>query len=630
MPFREVIYYGQPGNLYPWDVRFRHDDRAWCDPRPDGRVRLRLQTEPGFREATIAYNDGLPKAQPMTLVGESHRFQFWEGIIRPASRQFRYYLALKHHDGFPVYVGPNGIISAVERPFELDLDQVAPVQTPEWAHGAVMYQIFPERFANGDPNLDPEDAVPWGSPPESFHFQGGDLLGIIERLDYLQDLGVEVLYLNPVFASPSNHKYDTVDYYQVDPAFGGNRALRELVRELHKRDMRIILDASFNHCSPRFHGFRDVQEKGAASPYWAWFTIYDYPLNVKVRPHLVPEEDRHWSQRLEFWIQRFQETTGIPVYRVTDDDGPLVEPSYATWFSAMNMPKLNLSNPETRAYFLDVTGYWLREFDTDGWRMDVVPHIVPDFWDDFRRAAKRAKPDAYLLAEVWGDCGYWTQGSRFDATMNYTFRQLCLDYFATTKLSTADFLDRYLHLTHMYSKDVTDANLNLLSSHDTPRFLRFAGEEIQRLQLATLFQMTTPGAPSVYYGDEIGMTGGPDPDCRRAFPWDQPETWDRETLLQVKALAHLRRSCPALRLGGWRLVWQQAEGLAFVREWGEQRVLVVMTRQSAILDQVLPVESGQPQHLWGRGKWHHHAGEHEGAGIVVESLDAWSGLIIEL
>jgi neopullulanase len=351
---------------------------------------------------------------------------------------------------------------------------------------------------------------------------------------------------------------------------------------------------------------------------------------VKVRPHLVPEEHHHRIQRMEFWIQRFVEATGIPVHKVQDDDGPVVEPSYATWLGAMNMPKLNLNNPETRAYFLDITQYWLREFDTDGWRMDVVPHVVVDFWADFRRAALEAKGDSYLLAEVWGDCGYWTQGNWFDATMNYTFRHLCLEYFATADLSTAAFLDGYLHLTHMYAKGVTDANLNLLSSHDTARFLRFAGEEIQRLQLATLFQMTTPGAPSVYYGDEIGMTGGQDPDCRRAFPWDQPETWHHETLAMVRALAHLRKSFPALRLGGWELVWQQAEGFAFVREWAGQRVLVVMARQSSIADQFLPIDSDRPQHLWGMGKWHHRGSQDEGTGIVVDSLEAWSGLIIEL
>ncbi len=625
MPFNEVIYYGHPGNLYPWDVRFRPEDRAYCDPRPDGRVRLRLQTEPCFAEATVVYNDGTARAEPMKLVGESNRFQFWEGCIQPAHRRFRYYLALKHRDGFPVYVAPNGIVSAAEFTFELDLDRVTPLQTPGWAQGAVMYQIFPERFANGNPELDPPGVVPWGTPPESFQFQGGDLLGIIDHLDYVEDLGVEVLYLNPIFTSPSNHKYDTVDYYNVDPAFGGNNALRLLVRELHKRGMRIILDASFNHCSPSFHPFQDVRDKGQASPYWEWFTVYDYPLNVKVRPHLVPQEHRHRIGRLEFWMERFEETTGIPVRRVKDDGGPVVEPSYATWMGAMNMPKLNLSNPDTRAYFLDVTRYWLREFDTDGWRMDVVPHVVPDFWDDFRRAALEAKGDAYLLAEVWGDCGYWTQGNWFDATMNYTFRHLCLEYFATASLSTAAFLDGYLHMTHMYAKDVTDVNLNLLSSHDTPRFLRLAGEEIGRFQLATFFQMTTPGAPSVYYGDEIGITGGQDPDCRRAFPWDQPGTWHHETLAMVRELLHLRRSSPALRHGGWRLVWQHVEGFAFVREEGIQRVLVVVARQSPIVNQSLHLESDQPQHLWGTGGWHRDA-----AGIVIERLEAWSGLIIEL
>ena len=275
-----------------------------------------------------------------------------------------------------------------------------------------------------------------------------------QKLDYLSDLGVEILYLTPIFASPSTHKYDTSDYYHVDPGFGGNDALRELVDGVHRRGMHIILDASFNHCHPRFFAFQDLVRNGPESPYRDWFTVHEWPVRVNTgRTWPSRRAQRRRQSRVPAVPGNVLEVCGVELDTISDE-GPLVEATYIAWYGVLDMPKINLSNPETRAYFLDVTRYWLREFGIDGWRMDVARHIVPDFWDDFRRAAKEVNPDCYLLAEIWGNTSAWLQGTQFDATMNYFFRDLVVDYFASERLDTAAFLDGVTNILALYAPQV--------------------------------------------------------------------------------------------------------------------------------------------------------------------------------
>jgi glycosidase len=307
------------------------------------------------------------------------------------------------------------------------------------------------------------------------------------------------------------------------------------------------------------------------------------------------------------------------------DDGPLVEATYLAWYGVLNMPKINLSNPETRQYFLDVTQYWLREFDVDGWRMDVARHVVPDFWDDFRRAAKAAKPDCYLLAEIWGNTSPWLQGTQFDATMNYFFRDLVVDYFARQSMDTPAFMQGVNHMLALYAPQVTHCTHNLFSSHDVTRLRFEAGEDLSRLRLATLFQLTIPGAAGIYYGDEIGMSGGEDPDNRRAFPWDRPESWDQETLALTRALVRLRREHPALRLGEYRPVWQDGDAFAFERVVADERVLVMINRGAARDSLSLPVVADRAEVLFGDAQVHPGA---EDLGVL--GLGAHAGLVLQL
>lgn len=625
MDFNENKYYGIAGFLYPYDVRHDATDRAFLNPLPDGRVQIRLWTEAAFVEAVFLYDDGVAHAASMRCYAQDTRLRYWDVTICPIRPKISYWFALMTADRHVVYFCQHGIDHSVEplNRWQLDLDAMTPFVTPDWMKGAVVYQIFPERFANGDPSNDPPGTVPWGMPPTWLSFQGGDLRGITQRLDYLQDLGVDVVYLTPIFVSPSTHKYDCSDYYHVDPAFGGDEALRELVDALHRRTMKILLDASFNHCHPRFFAFQDLLQNGRDSRYRDWFTIKEWPIRVKTRPHLDQTVTEHRPSQYMRWLQNFPKVTGIP-FEIVSDDGPALEPTYLAWYGVLDMPKLNQRNPEVRAYFMDVTTYWLREYGIDGWRMDVARHIEPDFWVDFRRAAKTAQPDCYLLAEIWGNTSQWLQGDQFDATMNYIFRDLCVDYFARATMDTPTFLDGITRMDSLYASQVIAVTHNLFSSHDVARFRYEADEDTRRLRLATIFQLTMPGAPGIYYGDEIGMSGGGDPDCRRAFPWDQSGTWDRDLLATVQALTRLRRQHPALRLGEWALIRAEGDVFAFERTYAGERVLVVINRSNGPARLELSVAVGRAEVLWGCA-----AVAARGTTLLVEGLPAWDGVVIE-
>jgi glycosidase len=574
----------------PWDVRFDPTDRAFLEPVGGGRFAFRVWAEPNLVDAMVVVRgpDGITgfPLQPVATV----RFTFWEAELGPFDTSVEYSLAFRSGAGHPVYVVPHGVSNAVERLDRWSLDPSSePVATPDWAKGAVIYQIFPERFANGEPNLDPPGSVPWGTKPASRQFQGGDLIGVRKRIDHLVGLGVDAIYLNPCFASPSNHKYDAVDYYQVDPALGGDQALGELIEEAHRRSIRVILDASFNHVHPRFFAFDDLVRRGKHSSYRDWFVVREWPLRIKYRPHV---KGRPWVRD---WIEVWAEEIGLPIEEVSDR-GPVIETTYESWYGVPTMPRLDLSNPETREYVLEVARHWVAEYDIDGWRMDVARYVDKDFWTDFRTAVKSVKPDAYLLAEIMGDTGPWLQGDQFDATMNYTFRDLCLRFFARDEIEGTEFNDDALRLLFQYPHSVTMVNQNLLGSHDTPRFRTEAGGDLWRLRLATVFQLTFPGAPGIYYGDEVGMEGGHDPGMRGAFPWDRDPA-DHEIYQTVAALTRLRRRFAALTLGDWTPLVGSGGLIAYERRAGRSRVAVVINRGSR--PRVARLEAGWRRLLWG-------------------------------
>lgn len=563
------------GNVRPHRVRFDPADPAFLSRSADGSLIFRVLGPPEAAVAMVVVrHDDVVAGHPLSLLGTAGATSLWEGVVVPPAPSFAYSIALRLEDeeaGPPVYLAPTGVASGIERldRFEVVVADVPAHEAPSWAAGTVIYQIFPDRFADGDPVGHRDGVEAWDTPPTDVGFKGGDLIGITSRVDHLVELGVGAVYLNPVFASPSNHRYDAVDYLQVDPMLGGDDALGALVETLHRHDIRIILDVSLNHVHPRFFAFADLIDNGPDSAYAGWFAVREWPIEVRYRPTLVEPggfEDVH--------LDRLRQETDMAVV-ARSDAGPPIETTYESWYGVPTMPRVNLQHPAARRYMLDVATHWVRRLDIDGWRMDVVRYIDHDFWIDLRREIRAVRPDAYLLAEVMGDARRWLAGDEFDATMNYTFRELCVDYLAEERIGTPVFLEGLLEMTAMYSPAVTAMNHNLLGSHDMPRFLTVAGGDERSLLLATLLQLTLPGAPGLYYGDEVPMAGGGDPDNRRAMAWDRLGGPHHRA---VADLVGLRRDRKALRTGSWRLLGTVGDAFAYERLLGDERVVVAMNR----------------------------------------------------
>ena len=515
------------------------------------------------------------------------------------------------------------------------------IDTPAWVRDAVFYQVFPDRFARSARVLAPGPLEPWSAPPTRLGFKGGDLLGIAEHLDELQELGITALYLTPVFQSASNHRYHAYDYLAVDPLLGGTPALRELVDACHARGMRIVLDGVFNHAGRGFWAFHHVLEAGAASPYRDWFVFDQARLDAGHAVHAYPSAEER--RALEAGGAGGAYRSGAASLRVL---------GYQAWWDHPALPKWNTANPQAREYLLGVAEHWMR-FGIDGWRLDVPEEIDdPEFWREFRRRVRAINPEAYIVGEIWHEAPAWLEGDRFDALMNYPFLEAALGFTAGRRLDAgvvagqaelgrtvapldaAGFGDRIQRVLTAYAPAVVAVQLNLLDSHDTPRFVTMAGGDRAALRLAVLLQMTLPGAPCIYYGDEIGMEGRADPDCRRAFPADRT-AWDTSLRAFVQAAIALRRAHPALRASGsFRTV--AAHGMTHVhlrQDAGELFVVAVNAGESAerLLVSV-PEARGrtlevQPMPGWSGGASDRRV-ETGGAGSVVLEVPAREGLVL--
>ena len=445
--------------------------------------------------------------------------------------------------------------------------------TPEWVQDAIFYQIFPDRFAHSARN--PNDYLTfeaWDSPPTVHGFKGGDLYGIAERLDYLKDLGITALYLNPIFASASNHRYHTFDYYNVDPLLGGNAAFEFLLDRAHKKNIRVVLDGVFNHASRGFWQFHHVLENGNGSPYKDWFFFDPERLNGK----------KHWGAYPGPHEQKaLQHEDGIPAV------------GYRGWWNNPALPKFNTNTPAVREFLFDVAEYWIK-FGIDGWRLDVAAEIDDDsFWQEFRNRVRAINPEAYIVAEIWHEAQRWLQGDQYDAVMNYEVTKPMIAFFGSKHLDQRvlnqqgnyqglypgidahEFANRIDHNLGLYKPDITYAQLNLLDSHDTPRYLSCVSGNKDALKLASLFMLMYPGAPCVYYGNEIGLDGEQDPGCRKSFPWDESK-WDKNLQAYIKAAIALRKKHPALRRGDYKRLWS-AEGVyAFSRSYEGKTFVVAL------------------------------------------------------
>ncbi len=463
----------------------------------------------------------------------------------------------------------NGILFTYTYPYvsEADIHRV-----PEWVKDGVFYQIFPDSYRNGNLDYTNGRHSLWEHGPlERNSIKGGNLRGILDKLGYIQDLGADCIYMTPIFKAASNHKYDTADYYEIDAAFGTKEDFRALVDAAHDRGMKIILDAVFNHCGRDFAPFRDAEQVGPDSRYYDWFYINRHPFDSA---ELVRKEK-----------QILQTRGGWTDIDIDPETGEAWLP-YRTFGFTPQMPKLNTSNPEVAAYFLDVAEYWIREFDIDGWRLDVANEVDHAFWRAFRKRVKSIKPDCYIVGEVWRKAEPWLQGDQMDSMMNYQLMLACVELFARRRISPARFRERVSDLLVHNSWQVNETMMNLLESHDTERFLNIAGSK-ERLLAAFGFIFAFVGAPYLYYGSEIGMNGGMDPDNRRHMIWDR-EQWDLGILQQVKTLISIRKESAALRRGGFRWVEIDEQLLSFERFLDGERILVLISLAEEDLTVSLP------------------------------------------
>ncbi|BDG48470.1 alpha-glycosidase [Parageobacillus sp. KH3-4] len=547
--FKEAIYHRPKDNFaYAYDEQTLH-------------IRLRTKKD-DVETVHLLYADPYEwkdsvwqlNRAPMAKSGSDDLFDYWFIEVIPPYRRLRYGFELTSGNEKTVYTEKGFYHEAPTDdtayyfcfPF---LNKIDVFHAPEWVKDTVWYQIFPERFANGNPSINPEETLPWASKePTSTSFFGGDLEGIIHHLDYLVDLGVNGIYLTPIFHAPSNHKYDTTNYFEIDPHFGDKQTFKKLVDLCHEKGIRVMLDAVFNHCGYYFAPFQDVLKNGETSKYKDWFHIREFPLQTTPRPN------------------------------------------YDTFAFVAQMPKLNTENPEVKKYLLDVATYWIREFDIDGWRLDVANEIDHQFWREFRQAVKSIKPDVYILGEIWHDAMPWLRGDQFDAVMNYPFTNGAIRFFAKNEIGAKQFANIMTNVLHSYPENVNEVAFNLLGSHDTPRILTVCDNDVRKVKLLFLFQLSFTGSPCIYYGDEIGMTGGQDPGCRKCMIWEE-EKQNRDILEHVKKLIALRKAHPAFRLGKTTFIEASDESnhLIYTKTYLDETIFVMINNSSKEIDITVPL-----------------------------------------
>lgn len=474
------------------------------------RVRVRFHTAKDDVDKIIVHyvDNYMPptdaKSVEMEKIGSGSVCDHWVATLEVPYHRIKYTFEVIGKDGDHKIVGDRGIYDFSEQSLNndgsyfrvpyfhlIDMDK-----TPEWVKHTVWYQIFPERFANGDKSNDPANTKPWNPEdhPGREDFYGGDLQGVLDHLDYLKKLGVNGLYFCPVFKASSNHKYDTVDYLEIDPAFGDKDLFAKVVNEAHKRGMKVMLDAVFNHIGKNSMQWQDVVENGPKSRYADWFHINSYP----VEPYRNPSKGEG-------------------------------EPPYETFAFEPAMPKLNTANPEVQDYLLEIATYWVKYFDIDAWRLDVANEVDHHFWKRFHKALMEIKPDFYIVGEIWHSARPWLNGDEFSGVMNYPFTLQVEDHFFGHKMDAKTLVEQLTDQLMLYRDATNQAMLNTLDSHDTARILTVANNNQDLALQAMAFIFTQTGSPCIYYGDEMGMKGGNDPDCRKPMDWSKEDSpvWQR-------------------------------------------------------------------------------------------------------
>ena len=501
-----------------------------------------------LRRCTLYYGDTACRVTPilftpapMELVLSDQHHDYYQIVLDSPYQRLFYYFELDDGERTLLYYGDvftDHLVDDRSEYFKLPFNHRADIaRVPDWVYDAVVYNIFPDSFASGQGSISLQRSERLYNDVPVKGRLGGTLWGVAENAGYLQELGVNCVYLNPIFTAGEYHKYDLLDYYHVDPCFGGDEALRTLVEEFHRRGIRVIIDGVFNHCGWYFFAFDDVVRNQEQSKYKDWFYHLEFPV---VRP-----------------------------------DDPEAYPAYACFGYERMMPKLDTANPEVRDYFTKVGAWWVREFHIDGWRLDVASEVDDGFWRAFRKAVKAENPDALLIGEVWESAGHWLGGSMFDSTMNYDFRKHCRRFFGERSIDAADFSGRLTNMLTRYRMQLLPAQLNLLDSHDVSRFLSLCGGDARPYRLAILFLMSFVGMPTIFYGDELGVQGVLEEEYRAPMPWAGGDR-DMSAFFQ-RAIAMRHRLAP-LRRGDFRVLRAEIGSglLIFARRFQGEMVTVAL------------------------------------------------------
>lgn len=526
-----------------------HDmDKRFCYAIDKDLFVIRVQVKKDdMKEVILHYEDKyIPMERkdtrmtlPMKKVATSQFHDYYEAQLRMNLICLRYFFEFTDMQGEKVYYGnyefDKECITNRDRMFDCpqNLREEEMFEVPQWAANKVVYQIFPSRFAT----TQPVDKKLWYKAPitpmDDLH---GNLRGIIEHLDYIKNLGIDVVYLTPIFKSNSCHKYDTIDYYQVDPSFGTTEDLKELVQKSHERGMKVVLDAVYNHTGREFFAFQDILEKGEKSKYLDWYFIDELPPRGE------------WGE--------------IPNFKCFGYYG--------------GMPKLNLKNPEVEKYITDVACYWIKECDIDGWRLDVGDEISHFFWKNFRKAIKAVKKDMLIIGEIWHYAGDFLEGDEWDTVMNYPFYLNLIDLLADEKINVSQFVQNLGYLKGRLNKKCYPLMWNLIDSHDTARFLHLCNDNKKKQHLAAAFQLLLPGMPMVYYGDEYAMPGANDPDCRRGMYWDE-EYQDKEMYNWYKKLMQVRKTHACIVEGEMieTIANDDEDTIVMIRKNGEETIAML-------------------------------------------------------
>jgi glycosidase len=522
-----------------------------------GKLTLSLQTRPNDIASIKVAIDGVGTF-PLADEGGDEFFERYVAHI-PWDRKHdvQYRFILNDGNGSQVF-GPKGLtISGVGNSFVVKASTYQPFEVPSWVEHSVIYHIFPDRFAKGDVPNPPTNLVPWGSKPNFFSYQGGNIAGIEEHLSYLKDLGISAVFLNPIFKSPVYHRYETSDYHLIDPIFGTNQEFKELTHKMKQNGMRVILDGVFNHTATSFFPFADVVKNGAESKYTGWYTFKSFPVKIGENPN------------------------------------------YVAWFNYPSLPKVNYDSQGAADYMLGVPKFWNENADISAWRLDAANEVTSEYWKKFRKTVKALDKDMWIVGEVWGDGSPWLKGDQWDSVMNYQFRAGVLD-FVTKKGSgkASVLLSKLMNVYNSYAPQVSRNMMNLIGSHDTARILTLCEGDAGLAKLAAIIQFTWVGAPSVYYGDELGMQGGADPDNRRAMTWDVA-TPDNSFLQLYKKLIRVRNSDLVLQSGDpLPLLADDAKQVAaFARVLGDKADIVAINRSAEpeTIDLNLSTVAGLPK-----------------------------------